>query len=229
MSYNPSTGLVYIPSFYTNFPLQAQAEYRPGTTGYVRPRGDTRVVEPVLGPEPPPTARGGLQGWDPVTQQLRWHVENGGGTTTTAGNLVFQVINDGRFRALRADAGEILHEVRTNRQGAAPPVTYAIDGRQYAAFASGLGRSAANVGPTDAEVEYPPLLFVFTLGGTDPYDAPEADRAAFRRWRKVLDVAPTAGAGRLRRRRVHASRRAPAVPLRTRPYRPCRTRCPRRR
>ena len=54
MSYNPATGLVYIPSFYTTFPLQAQAEYKPGTTGYIRPRGDTRLVEPAYGPEPPP-------------------------------------------------------------------------------------------------------------------------------------------------------------------------------
>ncbi|HEX6213903.1 MAG TPA: PQQ-binding-like beta-propeller repeat protein, partial [Vicinamibacterales bacterium] len=53
MSYNPGTGLVYIPAFYSSFPLQAQAEYKPGSTGYIRPRGDTRLVEPAYGPEPP--------------------------------------------------------------------------------------------------------------------------------------------------------------------------------
>ena len=46
-----------------------------------------------------------LVAWDPVTQRERWRTPGGGavggGTVTTAGNLVFQVINDGRFRALK--------------------------------------------------------------------------------------------------------------------------------
>ena len=176
MSYNPATGLVYIPSFYTTFPLQAQAEYKPGTTGYIRPRGDTRLVEPAYGPDPPAGARGGLQAWDPANQKLRWNVEGGGGigggTTTTAGNLVFQVINDGRFRAISADKGEVLYEVRTNRTGMAPPITYEVDGKQYVAFAGGLGRSNSIVGPTNDKVENAPMLFVFALDGTAPLPAP---------------------------------------------------------
>jgi len=176
MSYNPATGLVYIPSFYTTFPLQAQAEYKPGTTGYIRPRGDTRLVEPAYGPDPPAGARGGLQAWDPANQKLRWNVEGGGGigggTTTTAGNLVFQVINDGRFRAISADKGEVLYEVRTNRTGMAPPITYEVDGKQYVAFAGGLGRANSIVGPTNDKVENAPMLFVFALDGTAPLPAP---------------------------------------------------------
>jgi len=176
MSYNPATGLVYIPSFYTTFPLQAQAEYKPGTTGYIRPRGDTRLVEPAYGPEPPAGARGGLQAWDPANQKLRWNVEGGGGigggTATTAGNLVFQVINDGRFRAISADKGEVLYEVRTNRTGMAPPITYEVDGKQYVAFAGGLGRANSIVGPTNDKVENAPMLFVFALDGTAPLPAP---------------------------------------------------------
>jgi hypothetical protein len=176
MSYNPATGLVYIPSFYTTFPLQAQAEYKPGTTGYIRPRGDTRLVEPAYGPEPPAGARGGLQAWDPANQKLRWNVEGGGGigggTTTTAGNLVFQVINDGRFRAISADKGEVLYEVRTNRTGMAPPITYEIDGKQYVAFAGGLGRANSIFGPTNDKVENAPMLFVFALDGKAQLPAP---------------------------------------------------------
>ena len=176
MSYNPATGLVYIPSFYTTFPLQAQAEYKPGTTGYIRPRGDTRLVEPAYGPDPPAGARGGLQAWDPANQKLRWNVEGGGGigggTATTAGNLVFQVINDGRFRAISADKGEVLYEVRTNRTGMAPPITYEVEGKQYVAFAGGLGRANSIVGPTNDKVENAPMLFVFALDGTAPLPAP---------------------------------------------------------
>ncbi len=170
MSYNPSTGLVYIPAFYMSFPYQAQAVYRPGSTGYVRPAGETRTIEPSYGPEPPAGARGGLQAWDPVSQKLKWSIAGGGGigggTTTTAGNLVFQVINDGRFRALSADKGEILYEVQTNRTGMAPPITYEVDGTQYVAFGGGLGRAANTIGPNNAKVENAPMLFVFALGGT---------------------------------------------------------------
>jgi quinohemoprotein ethanol dehydrogenase len=176
MSYNPVTGLVYIPAFYSTFALQAQAEYKPGSTGFERPRGDTRLVEPSYGPEPPPGARSGLQAWDPVNQKLRWNVAGGGGigggTTTTAGNLVFQVINDGRFRAISADKGDVLYEVQTNRTGMAPPITYEVDGTQYVAFGGGLGRANSIVGPTNDKVENAPMMFVFALDGKAALPAP---------------------------------------------------------
>jgi quinohemoprotein ethanol dehydrogenase len=176
MSYNPNTGLVYIPASYSSFPYQAQVELKPGTTGYVRPSGETKVIEPTLGPEPPQGARGGLQAWDPLNQRLRWNVEGGGGigggTATTAGNVVFQVINDGRFRVVSADKGEILYEVKTGRTGMAPPITYEVDGKQYVAFGGGLGRTATIVAPNNAKTDAPPIMFVFTLDGNAEMPAP---------------------------------------------------------
>jgi quinohemoprotein ethanol dehydrogenase len=176
MSYNPNTGLVYIPASYQSFPYQATAEHKPGSTGYVRPTGPTKTIEPSFGPEPPKGARGGLQAWDPLNQRLKWNIEGGGGigggTTTTAGNVVFQTINDGRFRAIGADNGEILYEVKTGRTGMAPPITYEVDGKQYVAFGGGLGRAATIVAPNNAAVDYPPILFVFTLDGTAELPAP---------------------------------------------------------
>jgi quinohemoprotein ethanol dehydrogenase len=169
MSYNPNTGLVYIPASYSSFPYQAQVELRPGSTGYVRPSGPTKTIEPSLGPEPPAGARGGLQAWDPAHQKLKWNVEGGGGigggTSTTGGNVVFQVINDGRFRVLNATTGEVLYEIKTGRTGMAPPITYEVDGKQYVAFGGGLGRAATVVGPNNAKVDNPPIMFVFTLDG----------------------------------------------------------------
>jgi quinohemoprotein ethanol dehydrogenase len=181
MSYNPNTGLVYIPASYQSFPYQAQAEYKPGSTGYIRPSGPTKTIEPSFGPEPPKDARGGLQAWDPLNQKLKWNVEGGGGigggTVTTAGNLVFQTINDGRFRAINATNGEILYEVKVGRTGMAPPITYEVDGKQYVAFGGGLGRAATVVAPNNAKVDYPPNFFVFTLDGTgdlpEPAPAPQ--------------------------------------------------------
>ncbi len=176
MSYNPSTGLVYIPASYSSFPYQAQVEHKPGTTGYVRPSGETKIIEPSFGPEPPKGARGGLQAWDPLQKKLRWNIEGGGGigggTTTTAGNVVFQTINDGRFRVVSADNGEILYEVKTGRTGIAPPITYEVEGKQYVAFGGGLGRAATVVGPNNAKIDNPPIMFVFALDGNAEMPSP---------------------------------------------------------
>jgi quinohemoprotein ethanol dehydrogenase len=169
MSFNPTTGLVYIPASYMPFPYQATAELKPGTTGYVRPTGELRKITKTMGPNAPDNVRAGLQAWDPVNQKLVWRGDGGGGigggTVTTAGNLVFQVTNDGLFRAYSADKGEKLYEIQVGRTGMAPPITYEAGGKQYVAFLGGLGRPANVVGPNDAKVDNPPLLFVFEVDG----------------------------------------------------------------
>src|SRR6266699_5040367 len=54
--------------------------------------------------------RGIFTAWDPVAQKERWFApgggSNGGGALATGGNLVFQVLNDGRLMAYSADKGE---------------------------------------------------------------------------------------------------------------------------
>jgi quinohemoprotein ethanol dehydrogenase len=170
MSYNPATGFVYISVSLMPFTYAATPELKPGTTGYTRGSGDPKPIGgPVIGPPTAEGMRSALEAWDPVNQRLAWRVEGGGGigggTATTAGNLVFQVINDGRFRAVTADKGEILYEIQTGRTGMAPPIVYEVDGKQYVAFQGGLGRPATTVGPNDAKIENPPMLFVFALDG----------------------------------------------------------------
>jgi quinohemoprotein ethanol dehydrogenase len=170
MSYNPATGLVYIPASYTSFPYQADDELKPGSTGYVRPPGETKIIGPIWGPDPPTKdSRGGLTAYDPVAQKVRWSIDGGGGigggTVTTAGNITFQTINDGRFRAVTADKGEILYEVQVGRTGMAPPITYESNGKQYVAFIGGLGQPANVNGPNDAKVDNPPMMFVFAIDG----------------------------------------------------------------
>jgi len=170
MSFNPNTGLVYIPASYTSYTYQADDEYKKGTNGDVRTNAVPRQIKaPAIGPTAPDGVRGGLQAWDPVKQRLVWRADGGGGigggTVTTGGNLVFHVINDGRFLAYSADKGEKLFEVQTGRTGMAPPITYEIDGKQYVAFIGGAGRTAATGAPSDAKIDNPPLLFVFALDG----------------------------------------------------------------
>ena len=79
-----------------------------------------------------------------MNQKERWRAQGGGGigggTVTTAGNLVFQVIPDGRLVAYTADKGEKVLDIQTGlRGGMGPPITYMLDGKQYVALAGGSG------------------------------------------------------------------------------------------
>jgi quinohemoprotein ethanol dehydrogenase len=176
MSYNPTTGLVYIPTSTTSsgtYTVDPNFTYVAGrsNTGLLRgnrgggggtPPADNRgaapqppanpaKVLPAIGPTPPEGQRGMLVAWDPVTQKERWRTPGGGGigggTVTTASNLVLQVINDGRLMAYSADKGEKLLEVQTGlRGGMGPPITYMLDGKQYVALMGGTGL-APGAGP----------------------------------------------------------------------------------
>jgi quinohemoprotein ethanol dehydrogenase len=171
MSYSPVTGWVYIPVFLQPFTYAALAEVKPNTNGYTRGAVSPKLIDsPAIGPPTAEGMRNALEAWDPVNQKLVWRIEGGGGigggTVATAGNLVFQVMNDGRFRAVTADKGEILYEIKTGRTGMAPPITYEVDGKQYVAFQGGLGRLATIVGANDEKVDNPPIMFAFALDGT---------------------------------------------------------------
>jgi len=178
MSFNPNTGLVYIPASYQPYIWQADDDYKPGTTGDIRNNNNAparQIKAPAIGPNAPDGVRGGLQAWDPVKHTLVWRADGGGGigggTVTTAGNLVFHVINDGRFLAYSADKGEKLLDIQTGRTGMAPPITYEIEGKQYVAFLGGAGRAGNTAAPADAKLDNPPLLFVFALDGKAPLPA----------------------------------------------------------
>ncbi len=180
MAFNPIAGLVYIPTSTANsFTYAAEPTFSPQQgrmTGTVRPMpAATKPEPPAIGPEPleGPGSRGGLVAWDPVAQQMRWRTRGGGGigggTLTTAGNLVFQSINDGRLLALSADKGEMLHEIQTGlRSGMGPPITYRIDGRQYVSLMGGVGAASGGAGPGNAATPFSPKLLTFVLDGTAP-------------------------------------------------------------
>jgi len=92
-----------------------------------------------------------LVAWDPVTQKERWRTPGGGGigggTVTTASNLVLQVVNDGRLVAYTADKGEKLLEIQTGlRGGMGPPITFMLDGKQYVALNGGTGQAGGGGG-----------------------------------------------------------------------------------
>jgi quinohemoprotein ethanol dehydrogenase len=191
MSFNPATGLVYIPTTSAgsyDFAVEENFTYKPGekNRGVVRQGGPGAPAgtdppsaaklpsPPAIGPEPPPPGeRGILVAWDPATQKERWRAPGGGsiggGTVTTAGNLVFQVIPDGRLVAYRADTGEKLLDVKTGlRGGMGPPITYQIDGIQYVSLMGGTGRVTPSVGNAPPPVTVTPTLpklLTFVLDG----------------------------------------------------------------
>ena len=139
-------------------------------TGTVRPAPvATRPSPPATGPEPlEGPARGALVAWDPVAQQMRWRVPGGGGigggTVTTASNLVIQVLNDGHLRAYTADKGEKLLDLDTGlRSGMGPPITYRVDGRQYIALMGGVGAVTGNGGPGITATPFKPKLMTFAI------------------------------------------------------------------
>jgi hypothetical protein len=89
--------------------------------------------------------RGGiLTAWDPATQTERWWAagggQTGGGTLSTASNLVIQSLNNGRLRAYTADKGQQLLDIAMPvTSGTGAPMTFMLDGKQYIAVLGGTG------------------------------------------------------------------------------------------
>jgi quinohemoprotein ethanol dehydrogenase len=182
MSFNPVTGLVYIPAqgvplVQSTDPAWALNAHKPMSTmsgmgwnlGYL-----FNAVAPQAVPF------GHLLAWDPVAQKEVWRAEYvspwNGGTLTTAGNLVFQGTADGRFIAYAAGTGEVLWQTPVSSGVVAAPATWELNGEQYVTIAVGWGgvyglmqRATERVGPG--------RVYTFKLGGTAPMPATvESDR-----------------------------------------------------
>jgi len=124
------------------------------------PRGtaDANGAPPPPPPPPTPSAGGFLFAWDPVTETERWRVPatSGGGTMTTAGNLVFAASNTGEFEAFSADKGQKLWSAKLV-QGFANPVSYMLDGKQYVSVLAGrAGKGRLYTFALDGSVPIPP-------------------------------------------------------------------------
>jgi PQQ-dependent dehydrogenase (methanol/ethanol family) len=140
MSFNPNTGLIYVPT--------------PGNQNFGLNLGAARGGTPMASPPPHgpdrknpdgTKVRGGiLSAWDPATQMERWFAlgggQSGGGTLSLASNLVIQTLSNGHLKAFTADKGEQLLDVALPlSSGTGPPMTYMLDGRQYIAVMAGSG------------------------------------------------------------------------------------------
>ena len=183
MSYNPGTGLVYIPTIhwqnrFTDADIDLenfQAEgWRLGLGVGYEFGASTRDDG----------ATGTLQAWVPVRREQVWEIPVEGawdaGTLTTASNLVFQGKANGHLRAYNALTGEQLWDENLGLGISAPPITYSVNGKQYLAILVGWGGAMSALGGQEmadygwAYGEQTRRLLAFSLDGTRvvPVSAP---------------------------------------------------------
>jgi quinohemoprotein ethanol dehydrogenase len=172
MSYNPATGLVYIPTMQLGFRFTKNPDVFPG------------VVATPLFTSDPQDGKGALVAWDPVAQKARWTRWQrwmwNGGTLSTAGGIVFQGENDGWIRGWDAASGKLLWKFNAGLGIISPPISYRWKGVQYVSILVGwAGPNPYGQGLMPTGWRYnaqPRRLLTFKLGGnaklprTAPYD-----------------------------------------------------------
>lgn len=118
MSYDPKTGLVYIP------------EIENGQTTIFSGRTFLRAWDPI---------RSKIV-WEAPSADWWDHA----GVLATAGGLVFQGTGTGRFCAYDADTGKKLKSIEIGTTVIAAPMSYAVDGVQYVAVMAAWGGGGWN-------------------------------------------------------------------------------------
>ncbi|HLF11649.1 MAG TPA: PQQ-dependent dehydrogenase, methanol/ethanol family [Gammaproteobacteria bacterium] len=152
-SYSPNTELFYLSAwenYGSTFGAQ-EADYQPGRVFLGGWPGS-----PIPGAANlPGIRRGPINNWteavgngaviaiDPKTGEQRWRFPttdvSSSGILTTASDLLFTGSREGFFYALDAQTGGLLWRTSLGGQGANGPISYAVDGTQYVAVASGNG------------------------------------------------------------------------------------------
>ncbi|HSV52755.1 MAG TPA: PQQ-dependent dehydrogenase, methanol/ethanol family [Burkholderiaceae bacterium] len=170
MSFNPQTGLAYMPVQGVPVNLMDNKDWKFNGERPGEPHSNMGWnLGMFANVEPPKSAPfGRLVAWDPVKQKEAWRQEHvspwNGGTLTTAGNLVFQGTADGRFIAYNAKSGEKLWETPTGTGVVAAPSTYMVDGKQYVSIAVGWG-GVYGVTMRATDRQGPGTVYTFAVGG----------------------------------------------------------------
>ena len=145
-SFSPRTGLFYVPVWAETFStfIKRPVEYREGQrfTGAL-PGMPIRLLipGPVVNRRRPEDGHGAIQAIDPKTGTKAWEFTMtdviDAGVLTTASDLVFSGNREGYVFALDAKSGALLWRANVGGQASNSPMTYAMNGRQYVAFAAG--------------------------------------------------------------------------------------------
>lgn len=164
-AYNPPTQSLIVPMHQLCVDMVGrEVEMAEGMGGY---GGESRVYEM-------PGANGmlgRLASWDIDTMTERWsHKQRAMFLTaalSTAGGLVFIGDVDRYFKAFDTNNGKLLWQSRLGSALHGYPVTYAVDGRQYVAVATGMGVMKLLTTQQSPEIYQPNggnQLYVFELG-----------------------------------------------------------------
>jgi alcohol dehydrogenase (cytochrome c) len=119
--------------------------------------------------KPPSVLYGALKAVDPTTGEtkasLRLDYANYGGALATAGNLVFLGHLDGTFAAYDARTLNELWSFNAGTGINAPPVTFAVNGKQYVAVLVGSRQpnNVMAVAPELKTMSPASMLYVFAL------------------------------------------------------------------
>jgi quinohemoprotein ethanol dehydrogenase len=184
MSFDPKTGLVYIPAIDVPAVWVDMAHNGGRVTflnGFFTVNGifpddnyDADALKPDFGPLPDlktleatrkvKLVRELIRAWDPVAQKVVWEHETSsgirgydGGVMSTAANLVFQGRGSGELWVYAADSGKVLKTIQTGSHLMAGPITYMINGEQFVAVQAGYGGTnigTAPVPPSSAASKY---------------------------------------------------------------------------
>lgn len=176
MSFNPNTGLVYIPeravpqvfkSFdtykwlpdvdNTNLDYANMFKFKKNVADQIKSAEDTLRSESLLA-------------YDPVQQKAVWKFSEGGpdGGILSTPELVFQGTRTGYFNVHDARTGEKLKSIFTGVGIMAAPTTYSIDGEQYVSVMAGYGGAETSAYLPDGVVfqyENKGRILTFKLGG----------------------------------------------------------------
>ena len=184
MSFNPETGLVYIPErsvpqvfkAFENYTYRddvdntaidysAMYKFNKNVPDQIKQAEDTLRSESLLA-------------WNPATQQAAWKVTDGapdGGTMSTP-ELVFQGTRTGYFNVFDARTGEKLKSIFTGTGIMAAPTTYLVDGEQYVAVMAAYGGAETAAYLPDAaffQYQNNERILAFKLGGGETPVAPK--------------------------------------------------------
>lgn len=171
MSFNPGTGLVYIPA------MEREWVYvdAPGPLGQWKFKDGQRISNGT-GPFPPDIKlkppKSMLIAWNPKTQSEAWRLpmvgpRGGGGTASTGGGLLLQGRGSGEFTVLDALNGKLLWSFAAQTAVMAQPITYRAKGKQYIAVVAGSRLPTAQ-GLPQGEWDYRSQqwrVLAFALGG----------------------------------------------------------------
>jgi alcohol dehydrogenase (cytochrome c) len=145
-SFSPRTGLFYVPSWLDTYSTYTKrpVEYREGQryTGAL-PALPIRMLTggPSINRRRPEEGTGAILALDPKTGLKKWEYAMSdvvdAGVLSTASDVVFSGGREGYAFALDARTGALLWKANVGGSVSNGPMTYAVGGRQYVAFAAG--------------------------------------------------------------------------------------------